>query len=211
MQQSCRFAGGTRLTDPQGKHQQTDVTGLLHSIAGGDRLAADSLLPVVYDELRRLARAQMKNEPAGHTLQPTALVHEAYLRLIGKGSGHELTWESRGHFFAAAALAMRHILVERARRQAQLKRGGDPQRIPLYDTLTAPTPGGVDLVALDAALNKLEQHNERVAQVVMLRYFAGLGIEDAARALGVGATTVKTEWSYARIWLHREMSSGAAQ
>ncbi len=183
---------------------------MLGSIAAGDSLASDRLLPLVYDELRKLARSQMDREPAGHTLQPTALVHEAYLRLVGDDSGSELKWESRGHFFFAAARAMRHILVERARRQGQLKRGGDRKRVPLGDAIEVADPQGVDMVGLDEALGKLEQRNERAARVVMLRYFAGLGIEESALALGIGPTTVKTEWNYARVWLHREMSRGGA-
>lgn len=182
---------------------------MLDAIAGGDREAAERLLPLVYDELRKLARAQMEHEPAGMTLQPTALVHEAYLRLVGDGSGGELRWDSRGHFFAAAARAMRHILVERARRKGRIRHGGDRQRQPLDDELASFEPQDVDMIALDEALSELEGHNARVCQVVMLRYFAGLGVEETARALGVGTTTVKAEWNYARAWLHRQMAGGA--
>ena len=186
-----------------------DVTQILGAIASGDRLASEQLLPLVYDELRKLARSQMEQEPAGLTLQPTALVHEAYLRLVGDSSGSDAKWDSRGHFFAAAALAMRRILVERARRHGRLKRGGDRRREILTDELASFEPVGVDMVALDEALTKLEQQNPRVSQVVMLRYFAGLGVEDTAAALGIGPTTVKSEWNYARAWLHREMAGGA--
>lgn len=182
-----------------------DVTMILGAIAGGDRHAAERLLPLVYEELRRLAKAQMDREPAGHTLQATALVHEAYLRLVGDGSGAELKWDSRGHFFAAAARAMRHILVERARRHGRLKHGGDRKQVPLSEEAATFDPLGIDMVALDEALDRLEKHNQRVAQVVMLRFFAGLGIDDTAQALGIGTTTVKAEWNYARAWLHREM------
>jgi RNA polymerase sigma factor (TIGR02999 family) len=194
-------AGGVRMAD-------TDVTQILDAIAAGDRQASERLLPLVYDELRDLAESQMRQEPAGHTLQATALVHEAYLRLVGDGSGSEPKWDSRGHFFSAAARAMRHILVERARRHGRLKRGGDRARLPLDESAAAVGPGDVDLIGLDDALTRLERHNERVAQVVMLRYFAGLGIEDTAAALGIGTTTVKSEWNYARAWLRRAMTEG---
>jgi RNA polymerase sigma factor (TIGR02999 family) len=148
----------------------------------------------------------MEREPAGMTLQPTALVHEAYLRLIGEGTGSELKWDSRGHFFAAAARAMRHILVERARRRGRVKHGGDRQRLPLDDALAGIDESGMDMVALDEALTALEGHNSRACQVVMMRYFAGLGVEETARAMDIGTTTVKAEWNYARAWLHRRMS-----
>ncbi len=182
-----------------------DVTRVLSAIASGDRMASEQLLPLVYDELRKLARSQMDREPAGHTLQPTALVHEAYLRLVGDDSGSDPKWDSRGHFFAAAAIAMRRILVERARRTGRAKRGGDRQRRALTDDAASFQPDDLDMLALDDALTKLEGQNPRVSQVVMLRYFAGLGVEDTAAALGVGPTTVKAEWNYARAWLHREM------
>lgn len=186
-----------------------EVTQILDAIAGGDRHAAEQLLPLVYGELRKLAKTQMDQEAALHTLQPTALVHEAYLRLVGDGSGAELKWDSRGHFFGAAARAMRHILVERARRRGRIKHGGDRARQVLADELASFEPQDLDMVALDEALTKLEAHNERVCQIVMLRYFAGLGVEETAKALGIGATTVKAEWNYARAWLHRQMAGGA--
>lgn len=186
-----------------------DVTQMLDAIAGGDRQAAEALLPLVYDELRRLAKAQMDREPEGHTLQPTALVHEAYLRLVGSGSGREPKWDSRGHFFAAAARAMRHILVERARRRGRVRHGGDRARVPLDDhDLAKFDESGLDILALDEALDRLEQHNPRVCKVVMLRYFAGLSVEETAQAMGLGPTTVKAEWNYARAWLHRQMADG---
>lgn len=185
-----------------------DVTQILGAIASGDRLASEQLLPLVYDELRKLARSQMDREPAGHTLQPTALVHEAYLRLVGDESGSDVKWDNRGHFFAAAALAMRRILVERARKHGRIKRGGDRRRENLTDELASYEPADMDMVALDEALTKLEGQNPRVSRIVMLRYFAGLGVEDTAAALGIGPTTVKAEWNYARAWLHREMAGG---
>ena len=186
-----------------------EVTQVLDAIAGGDRQAAERLLPLVYDELRRLAQSQLSQEAAAQTLQPTALVHEAYLRLVGDGSGAEPRWDSRGHFFGAAARAMRHILVERARRRGRIRHGGDRARVPLDDQLSSMEPVDVDLVALDEALTGLEAHNSRVCQVVMLRYFAGLGVEETAKALSIGTTTVKAEWNYARAWLYRKMAGEA--
>jgi RNA polymerase sigma factor (TIGR02999 family) len=187
----------------------TQVSRMLDAIAGGDRLASDQLLPLVYDELKRLAQVHLANERHVVTLQPTALVHEAYLRLVGGSSGSQPSWDSRGHFFSAAARAMRHILVERARRRGRIRHGGDRERLALTETIASFEPEGVDLVGLDEALTALEAHNERVSRVVMLRYFAGLGVEDTAAALGVGVTTVKAEWNYARAWLHRRMAGGA--
>jgi RNA polymerase sigma factor (TIGR02999 family) len=186
-----------------------NVTQLLSAIAAGDVKASDELLPLVYEELRRLARSQMARESDAQTLQPTALVHEAYLRLVGSGDGQDPKWEGRGHFFASAALAMRRILVERARGRARLKRGGDRAREPLHDGLAAPESGEIDLIVLDEALKRLEIHNPRACQVVMLRYFAGLEIEAAAAALNLGPTTVKADWNYAKAWLHREMAGPA--
>jgi RNA polymerase sigma factor (TIGR02999 family) len=189
-----------------------DVTGLLTAIGRGESAAAEALLPVVYEELRRLARAQMAGEPgggAGQTLQPTALVHEAYLRLVGeRGAAGDPRWNGRGHFFGAAALAMRRILIERARRQAQAKRGGGRERVELSAVEAALGPRPVDLIALDEALDRLQAVNVRQAQVVMLRFFAGLSVEAAAAALEVSEATVKNDWAYARAWLFREVSKG---
>ncbi|MGD9689218.1 MAG: ECF-type sigma factor [Phycisphaerales bacterium] len=187
-----------------------DVTVLVEAATRGDRLAAEQLLPVVYEELRRLAESQLGREPAGHTLQPTALVHEAYLRLLGGQAGDEVKWDGRGHFFASAARAMRHILVERARRYAAAKRGGDRRREALdsrVGTIAVDSKGAepVDLVALDRALDELQRRDEMQHDVVMLRYFAGLSIEQAAAALGVSAATVKNKWSFARAWLRRSL------
>ena len=185
------------------------TTRILESAAGGDRLASEQLLPLVYDELRRLAAGALGRESPGQTLQPTALVHEAYLRLLGPGGGAELKWDSRGHFFSAAALAMRRILVERARARGRIKRGGGRGRVELADEPAAGlAEEPADMLALDEALTGLEAHNPRVYRVVMLRYFAGLGLEDTAAALGIGVTTVKAEWNYARAWLHRAVAGG---
>jgi RNA polymerase sigma factor (TIGR02999 family) len=181
------------------------VTEVLAALGQGDASAADRLLPLVYDELRRLAHRQMAREPSGSTLQATALVHEAYLRLVG---ALDLHWESRAHFFRAAALAMRRILVEQARRRRQVKRGGRLDRLPLEEPACAPGVEPLDVLALDEALSRLEARDKRKADVVHLRYFAGLDVEETAGALGISAATVKNDWSYARAWLHRELSTG---
>jgi len=187
------------------------ITRLIDAAGSGDTGAAEQLLPLVYDELRRLASAHLAREPSGLTLQPTALVHEAYLKLIG-GSG--VKWEGKGHFFAAAARAMRNILVDRARRRAAEKHGGGRGRVSMDDpamTLNVPTPapdeGRVDLLKLHTALERLEARDARQADVVLMRYFAGLTVEQTAAALGVSPGTVKNEWTYAKAWLRREMEN----
>lgn len=189
-----------------------DVTQLLVAAGEGDSHAAAELLPLIYSELQRLARSFMAKEPgggAGQTLQPTALVHEAYLRLIGQT---EMKWDSRGHFFVAAATAMRRILVERARSRGRIKRGGDRKRHEMNewggDGAMAIEPPSDDLLALDEALKRLEASDERKARVVMLRHFAGLGVEETAAALNISPATVKNDWAFARAWLHREISRG---
>jgi len=186
------------------------VTQLLLQASEGDSHAAAELLPVVYDELRRLARAKMAGEPgggAGQTLQPTALVHEAYMRLLGTG-GKEVQWQGRAHFFGAAARAMRRILIERARSRRRLKRGGGAAKVSLDEAAIADDSRGEDLLALDEVLDKLERHDKRKSDVVMLRYFAGLSIEETAAALGVSPATVKNDWTFARAWLNHELSKG---
>lgn len=185
-----------------------EITLLLNRVSSGDPKAADELLPVVYEELRKLARSRMGAEAAEHTLQPTALVHEAYLRLID-GDGSRPAWDGRGHFFASAAMAMRRILVDRARARARLKRGGGRQRVELTDEMGASKSEETDLVALDRALDKLAAYDGRKAQVVMLRFFAGLSIEETAGAMGLSPATIKNEWAFARAWLHREMAKEA--
>ncbi|MGH7138164.1 MAG: ECF-type sigma factor [Pirellulales bacterium] len=164
---------------------------------------AEQLLPLVYDELRRLAAQKMSHETPGQTLEATALVHEAYLRLVGVD--HPQQWNSRGHFFAAAAEAMRRILVERARHKHTLKAAGDLQRIELVDIAVASSGPDLDLIALSESLDKLERHNQRMAQLVKLRFFAGLTIEQAAEALGIGTSTADRDWAYARAWLRLEV------
>ena len=184
-----------------------DVTQLLGAAAAGDPAAAVSLLPLVYDELRKLAAARLSDEKPGQTLQPTALVHEAYLRLVG--SEPERGWNGRGHFFAAAAEAMRRILVESARRKRAEKRGGDLRR---HDAtaipLAAPEPVE-DLVALDEALTRLAATNQQAADLVQLRYFAGLSLPEAAAALEMSERSAGRLWAYARAWLRREVEGDA--
>jgi RNA polymerase sigma factor (TIGR02999 family) len=179
----------------------SDVTQLLNAIDRGDRLAAAQLLPLVYDELRRLAAARLAAEPAGHTLQPTALVHEAYLRLVGAPGGDN--WDHRGHFFASAAEAMRRILIDDARRKATTKHGGALERRVLdLDAASAAEPRE-DLLALDEALNRLEKEDPLKANLVKLRYFAGLSLPEAAAALDLSERTAGRHWAYARAWLRR--------
>ena len=182
-----------------------DVTQLLDAAAAGDPKAAAELLPLVYDELRKLAAARLAVEKPGQTLQPTALVHEAYLRLVGGG---ERAWDSRGHFFAAAAEAMRRIVVESARRKNRLKHGGGHERVEV-ELAELPTRLPPDeLIALDEALARLEQLDPVKARLVTLRYFAGLTIEQAAEALGISRVTAHRYWTFARAWLHHQMAGG---
>ena len=181
----------------------SEVTRILSAIEGGDPHAAEQLLPLVYDELRKLAAQKLAQEKPGQTLQATALVHEAYLRLVDRETAQR--WDSRGHFFAAAAEAMRRILVENARRKAGPKAGGDHQRVAL-DAIEPPIDGPrVDLIALDEALTALKAKDRRKADVVRLRFFAGLTIEQAAEALGTSAATANNDWSYAKGWLRLAM------
>ncbi|MBN1853949.1 sigma-70 family RNA polymerase sigma factor [bacterium] len=182
----------------------TDVQQILVAIEHGDAKAAEQLLPLVYDELRKLAAVKLANEKPGQTLQATALVHEAYLRLVDTDNVQH--WEGRGHFFAAAAESMRRILVENYRRKRRLKRGGKMSRNELEEVAVVMPQSDLDLVELDAALRKLEAKNTRRAQVVKLRYYAGLTVEEAAATLGVSTSTVDRDWTYARAWLFCEMS-----
>jgi RNA polymerase sigma factor (TIGR02999 family) len=180
-----------------------EVTRILSSIEHGDAKAAEQLLPLVYDELRRLATAKMAHEQPGQTLQATALVHEAYLRLVDQGQAQH--WDSRGHFFAAAAEAIRRILIDGARRKRAAKRGGGLELQDL-DAVEIPAPvPAEDLLALDEALAKLEVADPVKAQLVKLRYFAGLTEEDAARLLGLSRTTVQRHWRYTKAWLLGEL------
>jgi RNA polymerase sigma factor (sigma-70 family) len=202
-----------------------NITQLLAAIDQGQPQAAEQLLPLVYDELRRLARAKLAQEKPGQTLQATALVHEAYLRLVGResgvGSSDDVSnpspdprlptpaFASRGHFFASAAEAMRRILVEAARRKRRLKHGGDHERQPLEEDALALPEVDEDLIELDAAIDKLAQKDPRKAELVKLRYFAGLTQQQAAAALGIGVSTADRDWAYARAWLFREVSKGS--
>jgi RNA polymerase sigma factor (TIGR02999 family) len=181
----------------------SDLTRILSAIDQGDPRAAEKLLPLVYDELRQLAAAKLARERPGQTLQATALVHEAYLRLLEGDPAQD--WNSRGHFFAAAAEAMRRILVERARHKQSLKAGGARRRQELPDIELADAGPRLDLLALHEALTKLEQRNQRRAELVKLRFFAGLTIAEAAQALGISASTADNDWAYARSWLRLEI------
>jgi RNA polymerase sigma factor (TIGR02999 family) len=181
----------------------SDVTRILSAIENGDPSAAEQLLPLVYEELRKLAAQRLAQEKPGQTLQPTALVHEAYVRLVDGESVSN--WNSRGHFFAAAAEAMRRILVEQARKRARLKRGGDCQRLDL-DVLQLSVPEVADeLLALDEALTKFSQKHPDKAALVNLRYFAGLTVDEAASSLGISASTADRHWTFARAWLYRRI------
>ena len=180
-----------------------DVTQILSQIDSGDPLAADKLLPLVYEQLRKLAAARLTHENPGQTLQATALVHEAYLRLVGPGE--EQTFDHRGHFFAAAAEAMRRILVEKARQKKSLKAGGQQKRLELSridDDNKGPEP---NILALNEALERLEIQDPRAAELVKLRFFVGMTILESAEVLGVSAATAKKDWAYAKTWLRAEM------
>ena len=182
----------------------SNVTQILHRIEEGDLAAAQQLLPLVYDELRKLAGRRIGQENPGQTLQATALVHEAYLRLVDVDQAQH--WESRGHFFAAAAEAMRRILVENARRKQRLKRGGALQQVELADVPVAAPEIHEDLIALDEALDRLKAVDAEAVQLVHLRYFVGLSIPDAAKLMGIAPRTADRIWSFARAWLHREIA-----
>ena len=181
----------------------TDVTRILNAIDQGDIKATDELLPLVYEELRLLAAQKMLQESPGQTLQATALVHEAYIRLVGTTTHG---WDSRGHFFTAAAEAMRRILVENARRKKRLKRGGDYRKLELDDATLAIELPSDDILALDEALAKLFVENKAIAETVKLRYFAGLSFEQISEIIGVSRRTVSSYWAYARAWLYREIT-----
>jgi RNA polymerase sigma factor (TIGR02999 family) len=185
----------------------SDVTRILSQIESGDPSAAEQLLPLIYDELRKLAAQKVANEKPGQTLQATALVHEAYLRLLG-GDAASRQWDGRGHFFAAAAEAMRRILVENARRKKRIKHGGELQRVDLELAELPTRMASVDLIALDEALEELKLEDPIKAQLVTLRYFAGLTIEQAAESLKISRVTAHRYWTYARAWLHGRIAGG---
>ena len=182
----------------------TDVTQILSQIEQGDPSAAEQLLPLVYDELRRLAAAKMAQEKPGQTLQATALVHDAYLRLVDVDKAQQ--WDSRGHFFAAAAEAMRRILVDNARRKKRPKHGGDQQRVNLDEACVVSPESSRDLVELDDAISKFAVAHSTKAELVKLRFFAGMTIPDAAAVLGISHATAERYWTYARTWLYCELN-----
>jgi RNA polymerase sigma factor (TIGR02999 family) len=182
-----------------------DVTRLLDAAAAGDRHAAAQLLPLVYKELRKLAAIRMADEAADHTLQPTALVHEAYLRLVGSGDG--LRWQGRGHFFAAAAEAMRRILIESARRKYLPKHGGGRRRIELKEAHRV-IESSDDLLVLDEAVGRLTAEDATAAEIIKLRLYAGLSVEEAADVLGLARATAYRHWKFARAWLRCELGDG---
>ena len=181
-----------------------DVTHILSRIESGDPSAAEQLLPLVYDELRKLAAARLGQEKPGQTLQATALVHEAYVRLVDVANVQQ--WNSRGHFFAAAAEAMRRIFVDNARRKASAKHGGEFERVELDDSQLATPERSLDLVALDEALNKLAARDQRKADLVKLRFFAGLTNAQAADALNISESTADADWAYAKAWLRLQIA-----
>jgi len=179
-----------------------EVTRILNAIEHGDSKAASELLPLVYEELRRVAASKMAHESVGHTLQPTALVHEAWLRLAG---ANQSGWENRAHFFGAAAESMRRILVEHARRKQSLKRGAGAERQELDDAVLVLAAPPDELLAVHEALDQLAAEDKTAAELVKLRYFVGMTMEEAASALGLPKRTAENLWTYARVWLHREI------
>jgi len=182
----------------------SDVTHILSQIESGEPAAAEQLLPLVYDELRKLARAKLGHEKPGQTLQATALVHEAYLRLVS--GGQQLAWNNRGHFFGAAAEAMRRILVENARRKSGPKAGGEHRRIELSDVAAEVQGADLDLIALSESLDRLQAKDPRAAELVKLRFFAGLTRQQSAEVLGISVATADNDWAYAKGWLKAELA-----
>ncbi len=193
--------GSFPVTEPAAEQ----VTRVLAAIGEGDQAAADQLLPLVYESLRRLAQNKIAQESPGLTLQATALVHEAYIRLLGD---HETTWANRRHFYAAAAEAMRRILIERARRYARARHGGNAERVPLDDVEIECALKPDELVALDDAIKRLADMDPRTHEIVMLRFFGGLTIEQVAEMVGISASTVNREWQAARLWLYDQVLDG---
>ncbi len=181
----------------------SDVTRILDAIAQGDANGAEKLLPLVYEELRRLAVQKMSQEAPGQTLQATALVHEAYIRLVGSDA---LSWANRAHFFAAAAEAMRRILIDNARRKQRLKHGADHHRIDIKDVEIAVDGPSIDLIALDEALSKLAEEDPEAAKLVKMRFFAGLTLDQVAVVLGISRRTADRNWAYAKAWLYQQIT-----
>lgn len=180
----------------------TPLSGLLQAAGQGDRQAAEEILPLVYDELRRLAQAYLSKTPPGNSIQATALVHEAYMRLVGT---EDPGWEGRRHFFGAAAQAMRNILVEQARHKGTLKRGGGQKRLDVHDADVASDAPSEDVIALNEALTNLEKSDPRKAEIVMLHHFAGLTMEETAAAMGTSLSTVEREWRFTRALLYAQL------
>jgi len=189
------------MPDP---HSNQDVTALLHQWQAGNADALERLLPLVYEELRRVARARLRQEQPGHTLQATALVHEAYLRLV---AAHQHTPQNRTHLFAMAARLMREILVDHARRKAARKRGGTATMIALDESVPAPELATIDILALDEALTELHALEPRLCRVVELKFFAGLNIDETSQALQISTATVERDWTIAKAWLHQRLTS----
>lgn len=194
---------GIRLIRGSQEPMSRNVTRILQRINDGEQHLTDELLPLIYSELRALAKSRMVRERAGQTLQPTALVHEAYLRLIGD---EDVAWDNRGHFFAAAAESMRRILIERARRKHRIKHGGELRRITLHDDRIEIGDDNAQLLDLDRALSDLEEKDEQMAAVVKLRYFAGLTVEETAAALSLSTRSINRTWVSAKAWLAAELS-----
>lgn len=195
--------GAPRL--PPDPNRQSDVTQIIDAIERGDAHASEQLLPVVYQELRRLAASMLAQELPGQTLQATALVHEAYVRLVHADAAQK--WKHRGHFFAAAAEAMRRILVEKARRKQRVKHGGEHDRVELDDEHLVCSVPSDQIIAIDEALQRFAQEEPEKAQLVKLRFFAGLSLEEAAEALGISRATASRQWTYARAWLFNALSA----
>jgi len=194
--------------NPAGRTRDGEISRILHGVQPGAKLRAEELLPLVYDELRSLARANLAREKAGQTLQATALVHEAYLRVRGS---EDPGWNGRAHFFGAAARAMRRILVEAARSKARLKRGGGLERVEIEPGELAIEAAGDDVLAVEEALGRLEASDPRKARLVELRYFAGLSSQETASALGVSVGTVERDWRFVKAWLQTELADRAAE
>jgi len=181
-----------------------DITGMLREMSEGRKEALDRLIPIVYDEMRRIAHGKLRHEDAGHTLNTTGLVHETYIKLVNL---REMQWQDRAHFFAMAARVMRRILIDYARGRKREKRGGDAVRIPLADALDVSVERTEVLLDLDEALSRLEAMNERHCRVVECRYFTGMSVEDTAEALQVSPATVKRDWAFSKTWLNRELGA----
>jgi len=192
------------MSTDKSKHSKHAVTELLQAWSQGDEKALENLMPLVYEELRRVASSYLRQERSGHTLQTTALIHEAYLRLMEQN----VNWQNRAHFFGVAAQAMRRVLVDYGRGQKAAKRGGPDLKIGIEDAEAVQQPRALDIIALDRALERLSAFDERQGRIVELRYFGGLTIQETAQVLGVSPATVKDDWSLAKAWLYREMAQG---